>query len=120
MPFSIQRMRNRFLVMLRSGRATLDGRFEIAITFDPTVASRSNFYWSFLDALFHTTDEESILGDVEVWSSHAGWTVRKGHNFRSVRWIVIKLLQEFAVPFSMQWKRNRFSVMMRCGRSRLE
>jgi len=24
------------------------------------------------------------------------------------------------VPFSMQWMRNRFSVMMRCGRPRLE
>jgi hypothetical protein len=24
-----------------------------------------------------------ILGDDEVWSSQAGWTVRKGHNFRS-------------------------------------
>jgi hypothetical protein len=26
----------------------LDGRFEKAITFDPTVGSQSNFYWSFL------------------------------------------------------------------------
>jgi len=36
-------------------------------------------------------DEESILGDDEVWSSQAGWTVGKGHNFRSDRWIVIKI-----------------------------
>jgi hypothetical protein len=35
----------------------------------------------FLDALIHGGDEESILGDDEVWSSQAGWTVRKGHNF---------------------------------------
>jgi len=40
-------------------------------------------------------DEESILGDDEIWSSQAGWTVRKGHNFRSDRWIAIKLLLEF-------------------------
>jgi hypothetical protein len=39
-------------------------------------------------------DEESILGDDEVWSSQAGWTVRRGHNFRSDRWIASKLLRE--------------------------
>jgi hypothetical protein len=40
-------MRNRYSVMMRSGPARLDGRFERAITFDPTVGSRSNYYWSF-------------------------------------------------------------------------
>jgi hypothetical protein len=45
-------------------------------------------------------DEESILGDDELWSSQAGWTVPKGHNFRSDRWIAIKLLLEFPdAPF---------------------
>jgi len=47
MPFSMQWMMGRYLVMMRSGRARLDGRFESAITFDRTVGSRSNFYWSF-------------------------------------------------------------------------
>jgi hypothetical protein len=47
MHFSMEWMRNRYSVMMRSGRATLDGRFERGITFDPTVGSRSNFYWSF-------------------------------------------------------------------------
>jgi hypothetical protein len=47
------------------------------------------------DALFHVVDEESILGDDEVLSSQAGWTVRRGHNCRSGRWITIKLLLEF-------------------------
>jgi len=37
-----------------------------------------------------------ILDDDELWSSQAGWTVRKGHNFRSDRWIAIKLLLEFS------------------------
>jgi len=54
-----------------------------------------NLLLEFPDALFHGVDEESILGDDEVWSSQAGWTVRKGHNFRSDRWIAIKLLLEF-------------------------
>jgi len=49
----------------------------------------------FLDALFDSVDEELILGDDYVWSSQAGWTVRKGQNFRSDRWIAIKLLLEF-------------------------
>jgi len=51
-------MRDRHSVMMRSGRAWLDGRFERAITFGPTVESRSKFYWSFPDALFHVVDEE--------------------------------------------------------------
>jgi len=40
-------MRNRYSVMMRSGLPRLDGRLERGITFDPTVGSRSNFYWSF-------------------------------------------------------------------------
>jgi hypothetical protein len=49
----------------------------------------------FPDALFHGVDEESILGDDKVWSSKAGRTGRKCHNFRSDRWIAIKFLLEF-------------------------
>jgi hypothetical protein len=41
-------------------------------------------------------DEELIRDDDELWSSQAGWTVRNGHNFRSDRWIAIKLLLEFS------------------------
>jgi cell wall assembly regulator SMI1 len=47
MPFSIEWMRIRYSMRMRSGRARLNGRFERAIIFDPTVGSRSNFYWSF-------------------------------------------------------------------------
>jgi len=39
-------------------------------------------------------DEESILGDDEVWSHQASVTVRNSHNFRFDRWIAIKLLLE--------------------------
>jgi len=35
----------------------------------------------FPDALFHGVDEESMLDDDEVWSSQAGWTVRKAITF---------------------------------------
>jgi len=49
----------------------------------------------FPDAFFHGVDEESILGDDEVWSSQAGWTGRKGHNFRCDTWIAKKHLLEF-------------------------
>jgi len=47
MRFSMEWMRNRYSVMMRSGPARLDGWFGRAITFDPTVGSRSNFYWNF-------------------------------------------------------------------------
>jgi hypothetical protein len=47
MPFSMEWMRNRYSMMMRSGRNRLHGRFERVITFDPTVGSRSNVYWSF-------------------------------------------------------------------------
>jgi len=68
MPFSTHWMRNRYSVMMRTGPARLDGRFE-----------RDNFRsdrWiaiklllEFSDALFHGVDEGSIVGDDEVWSS---------------------------------------------------
>jgi len=74
----------------------------------------------FPDALFHGVDEESILGDDEVWSRHAGLTVRKGHNFRSDRWIAMKFYSSLGMPFSMGWMRDRYLVMMRSGRSRLD
>jgi hypothetical protein len=37
MPFSIEGMRNRYSVIMSSGRPRLDGRFERAIIFNPTV-----------------------------------------------------------------------------------
>jgi hypothetical protein len=71
MHFCMEWMRNRYSVMMRSGRARLEYRFEMAITFDETVGLRSNSYWSFPDALLHGVDEESIVGDDEVWSRQA-------------------------------------------------
>jgi len=47
MLFFMEWMTNRYSVMIRSGRARLEQRFEMAITFDSTVVSRSNFYRSF-------------------------------------------------------------------------
>ena len=53
----------------------------MAITFDPTVGSRSNSYWSFKDDLLHGVDEKSILGDDDLSPLQARVTVRNGHNF---------------------------------------
>jgi hypothetical protein len=47
MPFSTKWMMNGYAMMMRFGRARLDYRFEMAITFDPTVGTRSNGYRSF-------------------------------------------------------------------------
>jgi len=63
----------------------------------------------FPDALFHRGEEESILGDDDVWSSQARWTVRKGHNFRSDRWIALKLLPEF--PDSLLYGVDEESIL---------
>jgi hypothetical protein len=38
---------------------------------------------------------DSLLADAEVLSPATGVRVRKGHNFRSDRWISLKILQEF-------------------------
>jgi len=38
---------------------------------------------------------ESLLGDADVSSLETGVRIRKGHNFRSDRWISLKILQEF-------------------------
>ena len=46
MPFCVELMRNRYSVMMRSGRARLDKRSEMATTFDANVGSQSNSYWS--------------------------------------------------------------------------
>ena len=46
--------------------ATLELRLKRAITFDPTVAIRSNVYMSFPEAVFLGVAMESLLGDEEV------------------------------------------------------
>jgi len=112
-------MRDRYLVMMGSGRSRLDGRFERATTFDPTVGLRSNFFWSFRMP-FHGVNKESILGDDEVWSSHASWTVRKAITFNPTVGSRSNFYCSFRMPFSMQWMRDRYLVMMRSGRSRLD
>jgi len=44
MAFSMEWRRNRYSMKMRSGRKSLDGRFERVITFDPTMGLRLNFY----------------------------------------------------------------------------
>jgi hypothetical protein len=38
---------------------------------------------------------ESLLGDADVSSLETVVRIRKGHNYRSDRWISLKILQEF-------------------------
>jgi len=73
----------------------------------------------FPDALFHGVDEESIVGDDDVWSSQAGWTVQRAITFDPTVGSRSNFYLSFLIPFSMQRMRNRFSVMMRSGRNRL-
>jgi hypothetical protein len=62
----------------------------------------------FPDALFHGVDEESILVDDEVWSSQAGWTVRKAITFDRTVVSRSNFYWSFRMPFSMQWLRDRY------------
>ena len=68
----------------------------------------------------HGVDEESILGDDEVWSCQASITVRNGHNFLSDRWISVKHLLEFPDDLLHGVDDELYSVMMRSGRARLD
>jgi len=74
----------------------------------------------FPDALFHGVDEGSILSDDEVWSIQAWWTVRKAISFNPTVGSESNSYWSFRMHFSMKWKRDRYSVMMRSGRSRLD
>jgi hypothetical protein len=74
----------------------------------------------FPDALFHGVDEESILGDDEVWWSLAGWTVRKAITFNPTVGSRSNFYRSFRMHFFMEWMRNRYSMMMRSGRARLD
>jgi len=74
----------------------------------------------FPDALFHGVDEESILDDDEVWSRQAGWTVLKAITFHPTVGSRSNYYWSIQMPFSTQWMRNRYSVMMRSGLARLD
>jgi len=74
----------------------------------------------FSDELFNGVDEESILDDDEVWSSQAGWTVRKAITFDPTVGSRSNFYRSFRMHFSMEWMRNRYTMMMRSGRARLD
>jgi hypothetical protein len=74
----------------------------------------------FPDELFHGVDEESILADDEVRSSQAGWTVRKAIIFDPTVGSGLNFYWSFRMHFSIEWMRNRYSMMMRSGRARLD
>jgi len=64
-------------------------------------------------ALFHAVDEGSILGDDEVWSIQASRTVRKAITFDPTVESRSNFYWSFWMHFSMEWMRDRYSVMMR-------
>jgi len=70
MPCSIQWMRDRYSVMMRSLEPGLmDGLKGHNIRSDRWIAIK--LLLEFSDALFHGVDEGSLLSDDEVWSSQA-------------------------------------------------
>jgi hypothetical protein len=81
---------------------------------------RTKLLLEFPDALLHGVDEESILDDDEVWSSQAGWTGRKAITFNPTVGSRSNFYRSFRMNFCMEWMRNRYSMMMRSGRARLD
>jgi len=70
MHFSMEWMRNRYSMMMRSGRVRLDGRSKgHNFRSDRWIAIK--LVQEFPDELFRVVDEGSILGDDEVWSTQA-------------------------------------------------
>jgi len=61
-------MLNSYSVRRRSRRSRPEYRFEMAITFEPTVGSPSKFLQEFPEAVFLGVDVESLLGAAEVSS----------------------------------------------------
>jgi hypothetical protein len=92
----------------------------MAITFDPTVGSRSNCNWSFR------------MSFGMEWMRNRHWVMmRSGHatleerfemaiTFDLIVGLRSKSYSSFRMPCFMEWMRNRYSVMMRCGRAVLE
>ena len=74
----------------------------------------------FPDAVFNGVDMESILVEEDVLSRQAKVTVRKGRTFDPTVGSRSNLFWSFRMPFYMEWMRNRYSVMMRSGRAKLE
>jgi hypothetical protein len=63
-------MRNRYSMMMRSGRARLDGRSKgHNFRSDRWIAIK--LLQEFPGELFHVVDKKSIIDDDEVWSSQA-------------------------------------------------
>jgi hypothetical protein len=70
MHFSMEWMRNRYTMMMRSDRARLDGRSKgHNFRSDRWIAIK--LLLEFPDALFHAVDEGSIHGDDELCSIQA-------------------------------------------------
>jgi len=70
MPFSMECMRDRYSVMMRSVEpGWMDGSKSHNFRSDRWIAIQ--LLLEFPDALFHGVNKESILGDDEVWSRQA-------------------------------------------------
>jgi len=86
-----------YSLMRRYRRSRKEYGFERAITFDPSVGSPSKFT-GVSGLRFSRSRCGKLLDDAEVSSLETGVRVRKGNNFRSDRWIPLKILQEFPDP----------------------
>ena len=99
---------------------TLENRVKWSITINPVVGWRSNFFHEFSEAVF----------DGVIWNGYDMATTsgrgnstdsarepgQKVHNYRSDRWIPLKICHEFlkAVLYGVAW--NRYDTLTTSGR----
>jgi len=112
---SMKWIRNRYSVMMRSGRARLDGRVKRAITFDPTVGSRSSFYWSLQMPFSMQWMRDRYLVMMRSGRSRLDGRLERAITFNPTVGSRSNFYWSFRMPFSMEWMRDLYSVMMRSG-----
>jgi len=91
-----------------------------AITFDPTVGSRSYFYWCF--RMPFSMEQIRHRSSVMMRSGSAWLDQRfeRAITFDPTVGSRSNFYWSFRMPFSMEWMNDRYSVMMRSGPARLD
>ena len=119
MPFCFEWIRNRYSVMMRLVALGLsNGSKGLRLLIRPL--DRCQTLTVVSGCLFHGVDDESILGDDEAGRARLEYRFEMAITFDATVGSLSNSYWSFRMPFCMEWMRNRYSVMMRSGRARLE
>jgi len=92
----------------------------MAITFDPTVGSRSNSYWSFRMPISTKWMRNGYSVILRSGRARLEKRFEMAITFDPTVGSRSNFYSSFRKPCFMEWMRNRYSAMMRCGRAMLE